>query len=172
VANRQLYCEEAAVRTHLGNLKLPVAVTVESLCETAANEVDGLLGVRYAVPITVSVNVAEEKATSYWLQMVSSQIAAGRMMVSAGAAASQDTTNNYGRYLLSQAYGQIKLVTDGKKDLAGAVEIGNEDETEVKGPYIINQDAYSQVDAFYDNFEPDGFIPGRVPREAGTTWPR
>lgn len=172
MANRQLYCEEAAVRTHLGNLKLPSAITVESLCESAANEMDGLLGDRYQVPITVSASVPEEKPTAYWLQTVSSQIAAGRLMVSAGAAGSQETTNNYGKYLLAQAYAQIKLVTDSKKDLPGAVEVGNDDGTDIKGPYIINQDAYSQVDVFYDNFEPDGFAPGRTPRQAGTTWPR
>lgn len=152
-------------------MKLPVEMTLEGAAEAAANEMDGLLGQRYTVPISVSVNDPSEKDTAYWLQQVSSMIAAGRIMLSLGAPGSNDTANNYGKYLIKNAMDMIALITDGKRSLAGAVE--NEDGTAgSKGPIILQGDRYSQVDMYYENMMPDGLFPGALPPQGGAAWPR
>lgn len=171
MATRPLYAEEAALRQHIGPIPLPVGITADGILEAAANEMDGLLGQRYNVPITVSPNVSDQKPTAYWLQSINSMLGAGRFLVSAAAPGSQDATHNYGKMLIQTAMNQINLVVTGKRILVGAVETPTEAAADA-GPIIINQDAYSQVDVFYDNFVPDGFAPGRTPRSTGTTWPR
>lgn len=171
MANRPVYCQEPAVRTHIGNLPLAPGVSVESAIEAAAMEMDGLLGDRYTVPILVSPNIAEQKVTAYWLQSANAMLCAGRLLLSAASDDSHEESNNYGRYLVTTAMAQIKLVVDGKRNLPGAIETPEEASSNA-GPIIYNGDAYSQVDLYYDNFVPDGFAPGRTPRATGTTWPR
>lgn len=171
MANRPVYCEGPAVRTHLGQLALAPGVSIDSAIEAAAMEMDGLLGDRYNVPIIVSPNIAEQKTTAYWLQSVNAMLCAGRLLLSAASDDSHEETNSYGRYLVTTALAQIKLVTDGKRNLPGAVETPEEASSNA-GPIIHNGDAYSQVDLYYDNFVPDGFAAGRRPRGPETTWPR
>nr|DAK84360.1 MAG TPA: head to tail adaptor [Caudoviricetes sp.] len=169
-ANRPVYCTEGAIRTHVQNIKLPTGVTWDSLAETASNEVDSNIGVRYVTPITVNPNDPAERSAAYWLQNVTSMVAAARLMLSISAPGSQDTANNYGQYLLSNAQQLMNDVISGKVELPGAEEVAANGSI-IQGPTVLNQDAYSQVDLFYDNFEPEGFIPGRLPRPKGTPWP-
>lgn len=170
-ANRPVYCTDGAIQTHVQNIKLPTGVTWESLAETASNEVDSNLAVRYVTPISVSPNDPETRAAAYWLQNVTSMVAAGRLMLSIAAPGSQDTANNYGQYLLRNAQQLINDVLSGKVNLPGATEVAANDSV-IQGPTILNQDAYSQVDLFYDNFEPEGFLPGRRVRSKDVPWPR
>jgi|SRR6187431_2194660 len=168
---RPVYCTEEAIRTHLGqNVKFPPNMTFDSLRESSANELDSKLGARYVTPIVASASDPVQQPTAYWLQNVSSMIAAGRFMLSTSAPGSQDTANNYGMYLLNMANAAISEVLTGQRDLVGIAEQGDTGQ-EFKGPAVINGDAYSQVDLYYDNFMPCGFAPGRKPAEEGT-WPR
>lgn len=91
-------------------------------------------------------------------------------MLSTAAPGSQDTANNYGQYLLRNAMQLINDVVTSKVDLPGIPETGANAST-IQGATIINQDRYSQVDLYYDNFESEGLIPGLEPREPGTQWP-
>ncbi|AVP43202.1 head-to-tail adaptor [Gordonia phage Lidong] len=169
--NRAVYCTDAAIKTHVQNIKLPTGVTWDSLAETASNEVDSNLGVRYVTPIQVSANDPTQKAAAYWLQNVTSMVAAGRLMLSIAAPGSQDTANSYGQYLLRNAQQLMNDVISGKVDLPGAEEVPANGST-IQGPTVLNQDAFSQVDLFYDNFMPEGIVPGRTVRPGGTPWPR
>lgn len=98
-------------------------------------------------------------------------IAAGRLMLSIAAPGSQDTANNYGQYLLRNAQELMNDVIKSKVDLPGAEEVSANSST-IQGATILNEDAYSQVDLFYDNFMDEGIMPGYTTREAGTKWPR
>ena len=169
--NRIVYCTDTAIQTHVQNIKLPTGLTWQSLAETASNEVDAYLSARYATPIVASGTDPETRAAAFWLQNVTSMIAAARLMLSVAAPGSQDTANNYGQYLLRNAMQLINDVLSGKVDLIGIPESGSNDST-IQGATILNQDRFSQVDVFYDNFMPDGIMPGCEPREAGTQWPR
>lgn len=170
-ANRPVYCTTAAIQTHVQNIRLPQGVTWDSLAEAAANEVDSHLGTRYITPLVASAADPETKATAYWLQNVSSMIAAARLMLSTAAPGSQDTANNYGKYLLQNAMTLINDVLSGKVDLQGVEEVGAGNDG-IRGATIINQDQYSQVDLFYDNFMPEGIAPGRSTRRSDVPWPR
>jgi len=168
---RQVYCTEADIRTHLGaNVKLPATMSFDTMREAASNELDSKLGVRYVTPIVASVSDPVQQPTAYWLSTVTAMIAAARFMLSTAAPGSQETANNYGVYLLATAEGLIKEVISGQRDLIGIIEVGDTGQ-KYKGPAIINEDAYSQVDVYYDNFFPYGFLPCRKPREEGTPWP-
>ncbi|AKJ71701.1 hypothetical protein TIN2_11 [Tsukamurella phage TIN2] len=167
-ANRPVYCTTAAIQVHLQNIKLPSGVTWDSLAETASNEVDSNIGVRYQTPIQVSAVDPETRAAAYWLQNVSAMVAAARFMLSVAAPGSQDSANGYGRYLLSSAQKLMNDVISGKVDLNGAIELTPLGE--VQAPTIINGDAYSQVDLYYENMMPEGIMPGfDVPRSK--PWP-
>ncbi|AVD99527.1 head-to-tail adaptor [Gordonia phage Butterball] len=170
-ANRPVYCTTASIQTHVQNIKLPPGATWESLAETASNEVDSNLGVRYVTPFQVSPSDPAQRAAAYWLQNVTSMIAAARLMLSISAPGSQDNANSYGQYLLQNATRLMNDVISGKVDLVGVEEIGANDSV-IQGPTILNEDAFSQVDVFYDNFAPEGIMPGLRPREKGTPWPR
>lgn len=169
MVTRPVYCEEAAVRQHIGQIRLAVGIEIEGAIESAANEMDGMLGIRYQVPIIVSPNIADQKSTSYWLQSINAMLTAGRLLVSSAAPGSQTDTNNYGKYLIQNALNQINYVVTGRKVLLGALESEYESLSYV-GPMIVNQDEFSQVDAFYSNFEPYGFIDDLEP--IGEKWPR
>lgn len=166
--NRPVYCTSDAIKVHLQNIKLPSGVTWESVAETASNEVDSTLGVRYVTPIVVSPIDPATRAAAYWLQNVSALVAAARLMLSISAPGSQDTANNYGQYLLRNAQALMQDVITGKVDLPGAEEVSSNDSV-IQGATILNQDRYSQVDLFYDNFMPDGIAPGR--EVGGKPWP-
>lgn len=101
--NRIVYCTPASIQTHVQNIKLPTGLTWDSLTETASNEVDSNLGVRYVTPISASSTDPETRAAAYWLQNVTSMVAAARLMLSIAAPGSQDTANQYGQYLLRNA---------------------------------------------------------------------
>ncbi|AUV60623.1 head-tail adaptor [Gordonia phage SteveFrench] len=169
--NRPVYCTTASIQTHVQNIKLPSGATWESLAETASNEVDSRLGLRYVTPFQVSPNDPSQRATAYWLQNVTSMIAAARLMLSISAPGSQDNANSYGQYLLQNAGRLIDDVVSAKVDLTGVPEVAANDSV-IQGPTILNEDAFSQVDVFYDNFAPEGIMPGLKPREKGTPWPR
>ena len=170
MSTRPVYCTASAIQTHVQNIRLPQGVTWDSLAEAAANEVDSHLGTRYVTPIAASATDPETKATAYWLQNVSSMIAAARLMLSTSAPGSQDTANNYGKYLLQNAMTLINDVLSGKVDLQGVEEVGAGGDG-IKGAIILNQDEYSQVDVFYDNFMPEGIMPGRPARGSEVPWP-
>lgn len=142
-----------------------------SLISTASTEVDSSLSLKYQTPIDASTADPDTKATAFWLANVTAQVAAGRFMLSAAAPGSQDQANGYGRYLIANAKALINDVLSGRIELKGAVEVVK-DETDRKfaGPAIINGDRFSQVDAFYDNWSPEGiWDEDRVPR--GRPWP-
>ena len=170
--SRPIYTTEGPIQTHLRNIKLHPGVTWISLAEAASSEVDGMLGVRYVTPMILDPQDPEERASAFWLQNVTSMIAAGRYMLSTAAPGSQDQINSYGNYLVSTAKTLIDQVLSGKIDLGGVEEVVSGNAGAIQGATILNQDAYSQVDVFYDNHFPDGFAPGRYPRDVGTTWPR
>lgn len=171
MATRPVYTQEAAITTHLRNIKLHQGVTLDSLAEAASNEVDGLLGVRYLTPIIADPGDPEQRATSYWLQNVTSMLAAGRYLLAVAAPGSQDTANSYGKYLVSTAMSMINNVISGKTDLVGVPEVTSGNDSE-PAPMVINGDAFSQVDMFYENMHPSGFMPGAIPPQVGTVWPR
>ncbi|UTN91178.1 head-to-tail adaptor [Gordonia phage PokyPuppy] len=169
--NRPVYCTTAAIQTHVQNIKLPPGASWESLAETASNEVDSRLGLRYVTPFQVSPNDPAQRAAAYWLQNVTSMVAAARLMLSIAAPGSHDNANVYGQYLLQNANRLIDDVMSGKVDLTGVEEVSANDSV-IQGPTILNEDAFSQVDVYYDNFMPEGIMPGLGVRKKGTQWPR
>jgi phage gp36-like protein len=164
---RPAYTDEESVKTHLRNVRLQAGVTYESMIETASNELDGHLGTRYKTPIEANVQDPSQTTTAYWLSNVTAMIAAGRYLMSSSAGGSHDTTHSYGSYLINTAMALIRSVQTGKVDLTGIDSV----EGVEQGAMILNQDAYSQVDLFYDNMYPEGFMPDRTPR-GGAPWPR
>ncbi|AER26555.1 head-to-tail adaptor [Gordonia phage Amore2] len=167
--NRPVYCTEGAIRVHLQNIKLPTGVSWDTMAETASNEVDSTIGVRYVTPVIVSPLDPATSAAAYWLQNVSALVAAARFMLSASAPGSMDTANRYGQYLLRNAQSIMLDVVNGKVDLPGAEELSSNDSV-IQGPTTLNGDSFSQVDMFYDNFMAEGIMPGRRP--SGESWPR
>lgn len=169
-SNRPVYCTEASIKTHLQNIKLPVGVTWASLAETASNEVDSNISVRYETPLVTNPDDPATRAAAYWLQNVTSMVAAARLMLSVAAPGSQDSANAYGRYLLQNAQQLMNDVISGKVDLVGVPE-NAANGSEIQGPTVLNQDSYSMVDLYYDNFMEQGPVPGLQPRPSGTPWP-
>jgi phage gp36-like protein len=171
MANRPAYADDASVQTYLRNVRLPAGVTLESLSVAASNELDGHLGSRYVTPIAASFEEATQVVTANWLQNVTAMLAAGTFYMSMSGSASHDSNHQYGEYLRRSAFGMINQVISGKTDLQG-IEETSTNTSVIQGATVLNQDAFSQVDLFYDNYEPEGFLPGRKPREANVPWPR
>ena len=170
---RETYCaKNDVILLHSGinqGVNLPPDITYESAIEAAADEMDGYLGFRYVVPIEVSTTDPTKYYGSVLLKTTNSQLAAGRIITSSAATSTGDKVHDYGKYLINSALVTLRSIRDGKIN----IEFANPSASEVartQGPIILSGDAFSHVDNFYHNIEPQGFLPGRSP--SWSSWPQ
>lgn len=171
MARATVYCVDADVTFHFAKVRLPPEIAMSDAISLASDEMDSYLGYRYVVPIPVSNSDPAKAYGTQLLKTICSQLTAGRIIVSVAAGGEKNKTHEYGRYLIDNALKYLCQIKDGELNISFATE--NTDEMARKqGPMMApGGDAYSLVDQFYQNIEPQGFLPCRTVPGA-VPWPR
>lgn len=171
MARSVVYCTDADVTFHFAKVRLPPEIDMSDAISLGSDEMDGYLGYRYVIPIPVNPSDPSKNYGTQLLKTICSQLVAGRIMVSVAAGGEKSKTHDYGKYLIENAQEFLCKIKDGKLNISFAVE--NTDEgSRAQGPIMAAGDAFSMVDQYYENIEPNGFlgtcrtVPGSVP------WPR
>ena len=156
---------------HFAKVRLPPEITLADAISLASDEMDGQLGYRYVVPIPVSASDPAKAYGTQLLKTICSQLTAGRIIVSVAAGGEKNKTHDYGRYLIERSLYTLCEIKDGKLNISFATE-NTDEQARKQGPMMApGADAFSLVDQYYQNMEPQGFMPCReVP--GVKTWPQ
>lgn len=147
------YCQVSDLLT--GSIPLPVAPSPQQAVDNAAEEIDAALGQVYLTPIVLSPVDPAVRPSLLTLKHVNAKLATGRLIL-AVAGGTQDTElNAYGLSLLKEARATLSELRASSESLPGAILAPTAATSKTgRGPRISNVDPVSQVDAFYDYFNP------------------
>ena len=141
------YSEVADLLT--GQVPLPGSIDASKFVNDASNEVDSYIGFLYETPIDVSDTSPVLRPVRLLLKRLANQLATGRLILAAAAPSEQNRMHSYGRGLVTEALKILKDIADGEIILIGAPPaVGVEPAS--TAPMIANEDAESNVSAFYD----------------------
>lgn len=132
----------------LGNV--PTPSDAQKYVDLAAEEIDGMLGMRYVTPI-----VTDESSTGrpirLLLKRVSTYLSSGRLILAKDAGGEDDQLHQYGFYLVNEATKVLNGILDGSIILPG-IPSTNPDSIVATAPRIVNTDETSFVDDFVGVF--------------------
>lgn len=148
------YCTETDTTNLIGDMKPPRGLSVAGIVENAATEMDSLLGQRYVIPIVLSDVDPRDKSDKNKLLIINANLAAGRLMLASGAGGEDNDLHAYAWYLVKYAMSQLQDIASGKVTLEKAVDLPSVGATLEGGMLVLNKDAYSGVDSFYNNSAP------------------
>ena len=133
-----------------GKIPLPGGVDAARYVESATDEVDTFIGFRYQTPVDVSDTSPVVRPARLLLKRIANMLA-----VSAGA--EYQKQHAYGRSLVNEATGLLNQIAEGTIVLEGA-ESASGFTGNSTGPLIANEDAESNVSAFYNRvIHPNGY---------------
>lgn len=153
----------------LGDLPVAVSVNKQKYVNDAADEVDSIIGVRYATPLDVSDTGTIPRYARLFIKRVANNLATGRLILAVAAGGEDNQIHAYGWSLIQTSLDALKQIADGTYDIVGADPADPDATTRVTGPAIAGGDATSGVDAFYglvSVYQP----PGPVPLLVGPRW--
>lgn len=116
--------------------------------DTAADEMDVVLGQLYVTPIVLA-DTPENRPSQLWLKTCNKFLASGRLILDIALAAEDDNLNAYGLSLLNQGLDMLKAIQSGAASITGATPL-NPIDTYQTGPMIFNEDSRSLVAAGYE----------------------
>lgn len=144
----------------LGSVPLPAYMDAGVAIQSAADEIDAVIGMTYVTPVQIT-DSPSTRASKLMLKKANSMLASGRIIMAMDAGGQDTDIHKYGRYLISEAEKIVTAIATGQVTLQGATLLsGSPGGT---APVIVNQDATSAVDSFYDNFKPRLVCPPRYP---------
>lgn len=150
------YCELGDLRT--GDIATPSYTTREQYIVNAAEEIEAALGHIYVTPMVIdTTGHPEYRPSILFLKKVNWLLASGRLVLDVAAAGEMDNLHAYGKRMLDEAAGMITLLTSGELVLAGAEQIGGDEEKRPTGPMILNEDDESLVEGFYRRHRQNSF---------------
>lgn len=156
---------------HFAKVRLPPEVSMTDAISLGSDEMDSQLGYRYIVPIPVSNSDPAKAYGTQLLKTICSQLTAGRIIVSVAAGGEKNKTHDYGRYLIDHALDLLCQIKEGKLNISFATE-NTDEQSRKQGPMMApGGDRYSLVDQYYQNMEPQGFMPCR-PVPGAVPWPQ
>lgn len=132
----------------LGSIPLPA--DAEKYVEQAADEIDSLIGLRYATPVVVDSSPVQ-RPVGLLLKKINIWLASGRLIMAADSAGADDQVQQYGKYLVDQAITALQSIVDGGIILPG-IESADGSAAKVTGPVAAFADESSLVEGFADNF--------------------
>lgn len=135
--------------------------------QLAADEIDSQIGHIYVTPVLFDESTPEKIATvrpaKLLLKKINTLLASGRIVLDQAAGAEDDRLHAYGRSMVNEALKLLEKIMNREIQLTDAPLLTEEAAREYTGPQVINEDAYSQVEAFYDRFQsPHIFKPGPI----------
>lgn len=127
----------------------------------AQNEIFAKLGQRFTIPLQPPVGGYEYLI----LSTIEIKLASGRLIMSKAAASEDKDVQAYGYFLIKEALGTLEMILGGQIDLPSCAQTPAQISSG-NAPSIIQGDAASGVDAFYNW----ATVPGPVPYSRGGAW--
>lgn len=133
----------------------------EKFIALAADDIESALGRIYDIPLTPVAPATEFRPhIALLLKKISNLLASGRLIMASAANGDLDTTDAYGASLVREGTDLLQQIASGIIDIdavgpGGAV-------ADDGGPILVNHDARSGVDAFYDFATADPWGAGPV----------
>lgn len=136
----------------LGNIPLPAGDKADRAVQRASDEIDGILGARYKVPINPSG--AQQRSVKALLLTINNWLASGRLIEELTASSQTVEIHAYANKLISEAQATLLQIVSGQIILPGCELIGQDGGVSSEtGPIIVNQDPSSQTAYYYDNID-------------------
>jgi hypothetical protein len=146
------YIDPDQVQNHLGDLQISSSISLDSVAEDAADEMNVRLGERYVVPL----NLAHASLLPHHkklVEQINARLAAGRLIMAVASPSEDRDLHNYGKYLVDLAMADLDLVVSGRVLLGGqtASTVATDPDAH-RGPSIFNQDDESGVEQYVEAF--------------------
>lgn len=134
----------------LGNIPLPANDKPKRAVENASDEIDGILGVRYRVPINPTG--PQQRQVRSLLKTINNWLASGRLIEELTASSQTVEIHAYANNLIREALNTLAAIVRGDILLPGVPPPSGTDETAntQTGPFILNHDDASQTNTYYD----------------------
>lgn len=163
------YCTSTDLQ--LGNFVMPRFLTADGQIQLAADEINGQLGQRYKLPIVFDPQDPSQFADTLLLKTTCAKLATGNIFLAAAGGGSDVTMHAYGNYLVRNAREIIQQIVSGDI-IINTTQLNAGSATRVTAPVIINKDAESAVDNFYDALYKNGLQPQPVANIIDPYWRR
>lgn len=141
------YCEVGDLL--LGNI--PVPASAATYVQSACDEMDSRLGLRYVTPIILDVNVPAQRPGFLLLKRINAWLASGRLIMALDAGGEDDQVHQYAERLIKEALLALDMVVDGTIIIPGAEPV-NPDAPQITGPLAAWGDDTSPVEAYDETF--------------------
>lgn len=146
-----------------GDLPLPAHIGAgQGYIDTAADEMDTVLGQLYVTPIVLD-DIPANRPSQLWLKTCCKFIASGRLILDLALSAEDDNLNAYGLSMLNQGLEMLKAIQSGAASITGATPLDPNAGAYQTGPMIFNEDSKSLVAAGYEFLLDPLAIPGWPP---------
>jgi hypothetical protein len=134
----------------LGNVPTPASAT--TYVNSAADEMDSIIGLQYVTPVVLDQNIQSQRAGFLLLKRINAFLASGRLLMALDAAGEDDQVHQYAEYLIAQAMMALTQIQDGTIILPGGDPVNPGEGQRYTGPVASFQDDASVVEAFGDVF--------------------
>lgn len=135
----------------LGSVPLPTDGSATKYLNDAADEIDSIIGARYAIPVVVDTNQPDQKPVALILKKINAWLASGRLVMAADASGADDQIQQYGLYLVNEAYKTLQQIATGQLVLPG-IALANPEAVKNTGPVAAFADSASLVEAHVEVF--------------------
>lgn len=129
----------------LGNV--PVPATAQTYVDTAAEEMDSILGLRYVTPVELDEQNPKQRPFFLLLKRINAWLASGRLLMALDAGGEDDQVHQYAERLVNEALMALKQIADGSILLPGGESIDPE-APKTTGPMAAFADDASAVETF------------------------
>lgn len=137
-----------------GDLPLPAYMgDGTNYVKGAAEEIDAALGQIYETPFNVGAGTNMERPGILTLKKVNWLLASGRLILDLAASGEDANLHAYGKQMLDEGLLMLAQLASGEMVLVGAETPASEDpdvDPSPTGPFVLNEDAESLVQSFYD----------------------
>ena len=133
----------------VGDIRINSALDPQKYVQDASDEVDSIIGFRYATPVDMTDPGTVSRPARLLLKRVANFLATGRLIIAAAASGEDKQLHAYGKSLVDQALYCLKEIAAGEILLPGAAPATDVSPI-ISGPLIYNKDKTSNVDDFYD----------------------
>lgn len=148
----------------------PPGSDLEAYVTKASAAMDNTLRKRYPTPVSVDQTVPGFDRDLSLLASICSHLATGYFVLAVSSGREMAQIHDYGRWLIEQANGWLQDLVDGEIDFASVDPLPDQQDLPMDGAVLSSSPTpHSLTDAYYHNFEPYGFTPGRM--NPGESWP-
>ena len=146
----------------VGQMPLPKGLVPQTFVDDATDEIDSMIGFRYATPVDIwSDGSPVVRPARLLLKRVANMIASGRLIMAMSSNSSRTDLHPYGASLVRDATKILEMIGNGEILLEGAPPVNpDEQAAEISGPLIANLDAESNVESFYSRIANPGYLYG------------